>query len=278
MPAGVSGDFPAKLNSCLVLAVDFAQSDSAIMLRMDSHDKISTPLKTLLIIPAYNEEDCIVDVAKKIESCGYDYVIVNDGSIDSTLERCNENNLNVLDLPRNLGIGGAVQAGLKYALRKGYDVGIQVDGDGQHDISYVPNLLKEIENGADLVIGSRFLEKTEGFQSTFMRRVGIKWLSGLLGKLYRVEITDPTSGFRASGKRALELFSYTYPMDYPEPESIADALNHKLLVKEVSVEMKERAGGESSIKALSGAYYMIKVSLAILICRLENTSLRKKVG
>lgn len=247
------------------------------MVAMTSIAKTNTPLKAILVIPAYNEEDCIVDVAKMIESAGYDYIIVNDGSIDSTLEKCKENNLNVLDLPRNLGIGGAVQAGHKYALRNGYDVDIQVDGDGQHDISYIPKLLEEIQNGADLVIGSRFLQKTEGFQSSFMRRVGIKWLSGLLTKLYKVRVTDPTSGFRASGKRALELFSYTYPIDYPEPESIADALNHKLLVKEVSVEMKERAGGKSSIKALSGGYYMIKVSLAILICKLENTSLRKKV-
>ena len=108
-------------------------------------------LKTLLIIPAYNEEDCILNVARKIKSSGYDYIIVNDGSTDSTLRICKENNLNVLDLPRNLGIGGAVQAGHKYALRNGYDVDIQVDGDGQHDISYIPLLIKQIEEGADLI-------------------------------------------------------------------------------------------------------------------------------
>ena len=245
---------------------------------MDSMNENKNGLRVLLVIPAYNEEDCIVDVAKKISDAGYDYIIVNDGSIDSTLDKCKENNLNVLDLPRNLGIGGAVQAGHKYALKHGYDVDIQVDGDGQHDISFVPKLIKEIQAGADLVIGSRFLEATAGFQSTFMRRIGIRWLSGLINRLYGTRVTDPTSGFRASGRKALELFSYTYPIDYPEPESIADALNHKLTVREVSVEMRERAGGQSSIKALSGAYYMIKVSLAILICSLENTSRRKRIG
>ena len=233
-------------------------------------------LKTLLIIPAYNEEDCILDVARKIESFGYDYIIVNDGSTDSTLKICKENNLNVLDLPRNLGIGGAVQAGHKYALRNGYDVDIQVDGDGQHDISYIPLLIKQIEEGADLVIGSRFLVQTAGFQSTIMRRVGIKWLSFMLKFLYKQTITDPTSGFRASGKRTLELFARTYPIDYPEPESIAESLNHKLKVSEVSVEMKERAGGTSSINVFSSVYYMIKVSLAIAMCRIEKHSRKQE--
>ena len=226
--------------------------------------------KVLLVIPAYNEEDCFLQVARDIESAGYDYVIVNDGSVDSTLQICLDNNLNVLNLPRNLGIGGAVQAGHKYALRNGYDIDIQVDGDGQHDISYVPKLLHQITEGADLAIGSRFLTVTEGFQSTLMRRIGIKWFTFLIKALYGKQVTDPTSGFRASGKRAIELFSRTYPIDYPEPESIAEALNRGLNVEEVSVSMKERAGGSSSIKALSSIYYMIKVSLAIIICSMEK--------
>lgn len=231
---------------------------------------IQNQLKALIIIPAYNEEECILQVAQNIKEAGYDYIIINDGSADSTLRICRENGLDVLDLPRNLGIGGAVQAGHKYALRNGYDVDIQVDGDGQHDISYIQGLLRQIAEGADLVIGSRFLIATEGFQSTFLRRVGIKWLSFLIKVLYRERITDPTSGFRASGKRAMELFSRTYPIDYPEPESIAEALNQGLNVKEVSVNMKERAGGSSSIKALSSIYYMVKVSLAIIICSIEK--------
>lgn len=237
----------------------------------DIRDEASS-LKVLLVIPAYNEEDCILGVAKTIEAAGYDYIIVNDGSTDSTLKICLDNNLNVLDLPRNLGIGGAVQAGHKYALRNGYDVDIQVDGDGQHDISYIPRLLEQIEKGSDLVIGSRFLVHTDGFQSTAMRRVGIKWLSFVLSLLYKHRISDPTSGFRASGKRALELFSHTYPIDYPEPEAIAEAFNHGLVVSEASVEMKERAGGTSSIKVFGSVYYMIKVTLAIAMCRIEKHS------
>ena len=236
-------------------------------------------MRVLIVIPAYNEEASIVKVANNIKNAGYDYVIINDGSTDSTLEECSANNLNVLDLPRNLGIGGAVQAGHKYALRNGYDVDIQVDGDGQHDISFVPELLEEIQSGADLVIGSRFLTSSRsGFRSTLMRRMGIKWLSGLLHLLYKRHITDPTSGFRACGKKALELFSRTYPIDYPEPESIAEALNNKLTVKEVAVSMKERDGGTSSIKAFSSIYYMIKVSLAIVICSIEKTPFKIKKG
>lgn len=227
-------------------------------------------LKVLLILPAYNEEDSIVKLVNNIKQMGYEYIIINDGSTDSTLTKCRENGFNVLDLPRNLGIGGAVQAGHKYALYNNYDIDIQVDGDGQHDISYIPKLVQEIKNGADLVVGSRFLTKNSGFQSTIMRRIGIKWLSFLINILYKTKITDPTSGFRASSKKALDLFSKTYPIDYPEPESIAEALNRKLIVREVSVSMKERTGGTSSIKLFSSIYYMIKVSLAILICFLER--------
>lgn len=227
-------------------------------------------LKVLLIIPAFNEEDCIASVVHEISLSGYDYIVVNDGSTDKTLQICLDNDFPVLDLPRNLGIGGAVQAGHKYALRNGYDVDIQVDGDGQHDILCIPALLEQIEEGADLVIGSRFIQPSEGFQSTAIRRLGIKWLSGLIALLYKKNISDPTSGFRASGKKALELFCRTYPIDYPEPESIAEALNHKLDVRETSVSMRARAGGSSSIKALSSIYYMIKVSLAIIMCALER--------
>ena len=227
-------------------------------------------MKILLVIPAYNEEKSIVSVADDAKKYGYDYVVVNDGSTDKTLEICKEHSLNVLDLPRNLGIGGAVQAGHKYAYRNGYDIDIQIDGDGQHDISSIPALIREIENGADLAIGSRFLEKTDGFQSTAMRRFGIKWLSGLIYLLYRKKITDPTSGLRASGRKAQRLFCMSYPVDYPEPESIAEALNSGLTIVEAPVNMRERSEGKSSIGAVSSVYYMIKVSLAILISRFKK--------
>ena len=137
-------------------------------------------LRVLVIIPAYNEQANIVQTVSSVVEAGYDYVVVNDGSTDKTLSICRQYYFNVLDLPQNLGIGGAVQAGHKYALRHGYDVDVQVDGDGQHDPSYIGSLIEPIIDGADLAIGSRFAVPTEGFQSTFLRRVGIRWLSGWL--------------------------------------------------------------------------------------------------
>ena len=211
----------------------------------------------------------------EIKHHGYEYIVINDGSTDDTYEICLRNDINVINLPRNLGIGGAVQVGHKYAFRNGYEVDVQIDGDGQHDVSCIPLLLEEVEKGADLAIGSRFLEDSQGFKSTAFRRIGIKWLSGLIRLLYKVRITDPTSGFRASGKRALELFCQTYPSDYPEPESIAEALNHRLTVVEVPVQMNERAGGKSSIGILDSVYYMIKVTIAILIEALSKRTIKR---
>lgn len=221
--------------------------------------------RVLVIVPAYNEQDCIVETVRRIKEIGYDYVVVNDGSKDNTLKLCRENGINVLDLPQNLGIGGAVQAGHKYAQHYGYDIDVQVDGDGQHDPGYIPQLVKMIEDGADLAIGSRFVQETDGFQSTWLRRVGITWLSGLLKLFTGKIVTDPTSGFRASGRRAIELFCENYPMDYPEPESIALALENGLSLSETPVNMLERQGGSSSIGGFSSVYYMIKVTLAIIL-------------
>ena len=233
------------------------------MLKTNEGQALAT--KVLVVIPAYNEAQNIVSTVKTVTDQGYDYVVVNDGSTDNTLQVCRENGLNVLDLPQNLGIGGAVQAGHKYAQRFGYDVDIQVDGDGQHDPSYIPLLVEQIEAGADLVIGSRFLVQTDGFQSTFMRRVGITWLSFVINAVSGRKITDPTSGFRASGRRAIDLFCKYYPIDYPEPDSIVSAIKNGLDVREVSVLMRERQGGTSSIGGFKSIYYMIKVTLAILI-------------
>ena len=226
---------------------------------------MDSQLKILVIIPAYNEAENIVNTVRTVTDCGYDYVVINDGSRDNTLQVCHENNINVVDLPQNLGIGGAVQTGHKYAQRYGYDIDIQVDGDGQHDPTYIPALVDKIASGSDLVIGSRFLEKTDGFQSTFMRRVGKTWLSGCIKLFTGARITDPTSGFRASGKRAIDMFCESYPIDYPEPESVAAALRSDLTVSEVPVLMRERQGGVSSIGVLASIYYMIKVTLAIWI-------------
>lgn len=226
---------------------------------------VSSKPRVLIIIPAYNEAENIVDTVQGVVDAGYDYVVVNDGSKDNTLSVCRANDINVIDLPQNLGIGGAVQTGHLYARDMDYDVDIQLDGDGQHDPAYLGKLVAEIQNGADLVIGSRFLEQTEGFQSTFMRRVGITWLSFWIKLLTGKRITDPTSGFRACGRRAVSLFAQSYPIDYPEPDSIAHALRLGMDVREVSVEMRERQGGVSSIGGFKSVYYMIKVTLAISV-------------
>lgn len=220
--------------------------------------------KVLVIIPAYNEQESILSTVQSVQSFGYDYVVVNDGSRDDTLNVCRENGLNVLDLAQNLGIGGAVQAGHKYAQRYGYDIDVQVDGDGQHDPAFIELLVREVDAGADMAIGSRFLVETAGFKSTLLRRIGINWFRVLLHLVTGKTVTDATSGFRACGKRAIDLFCKNYPEDYPEPESIALALHRGLSVKEVPVSMRERQGGASSISGLSSLYYMIKVSLAIL--------------
>ncbi len=228
------------------------------------------PYKVLLIVPAYNEEKNILTVARGIEDAGYDYVIVNDGSTDGTLDICREHRLNHLNLSKNLGIGGAVQAGHRYALEHGYDVDIQFDGDGQHDVSYVPRLLEAISEGSDLVIGSRFVERTEGFQSTWLRRVGIQWLSFWIRLCTGLTVLDVTSGFRACSRRAIELFCSYYPADYPEPESIVYAGNRGFSIREVPVLMHERQGGTSSIGGFKSAYYMISVTLAIITTRLSR--------
>lgn len=222
-------------------------------------------MRILVVIPAYNEEESILRVVESVRVAGYDYVVINDGSTDATAEVCAQNGINVVNLPQNLGIGGAVQTGHIYAFEHGYDVDVQMDGDGQHDVSYIPRLIAAIEDGSDLVIGSRFLERGDGFQSTRMRRAGIAWIKGCIRRHTGLTITDATSGFRASGARALKLFSRWYPSDYPEPESIVYAHGKGLRVAEVPVVMHERQGGQSSISPLKSIYYMIKVTCAIAI-------------
>lgn len=229
--------------------------------------------RVLLIIPAYNEEDSILQTVQEVEKAGYDYVVVNDGSTDSTLSLCRANGVRIIDLPINLGIGGAVQTGHKYAQANDYDIDIQFDGDGQHDIAYVDALVKAIQEGNDLAIGSRFLDSSSSeFKSTFMRRAGIVWLSKLIKLVCGIKVNDPTSGFRASGRRAIDLFCKSYPIDYPEPESIVEANKSGLQIAETAVSMNERQGGTSSINMLAAAYYMIKVTLSILITGLRKRS------
>lgn len=234
--------------------------------------------KVLVIVPAYNEAENIKRVIENmlVQAPQYDYLVINDGSTDGTLQICNQSGFQYLDLPINLGIGGAVQAGYIYASKNHYDVAVQMDGDGQHDITYLDKLLEPImKKEADVVIGSRFLEK-EGFQSTAGRRMGINILSALIRITTGKRIHDVTSGYRAVNRRFIEIYSKDYPMDYPEPEAIVAAIMHGGKVQEVPVQMRAREGGTSSITLKKSIYYMIKVTLAILICRLSYGVRRSK--
>lgn len=227
-------------------------------------------MKKLVIIPAYNEEASIVNTVQDIldHAPGFDYVVINDCSKDRTLQRCRENGLNVIDLPVNLGIGGGIQTGYRYAVEHGYDVAVQFDGDGQHDASYLQAMANRLErDDLDMVIGSRFIEN-EGFQSTGLRRFGINFFKFLIKLLYGGTITDATSGMRMCSRRVMEEFSMDYPQDYPEPETVARLLREKYKVREIPVVMRERSAGTSSINPAKSVYYMIKVSLAILVERL----------
>ncbi len=224
-------------------------------------------MRVLVIIPAYNEEENIVRfVHELISTCpDVDYIVINDCSRDRTKEILIENGLNFIDLPVNLGIGGGVQTGYQYAVLNDYDIAVQMDGDGQHDPKYLYSLLEKVESGeADMCIGSRFIAK-EGFQTSALRRFGIRFLKGLIYLCCGVTVQDTTSGFRATGKELTKFYSQNYAQDYPEPEAIISAVNHGFKVMEVPVEMRERMGGVSSINPLKSVYYMIKVSLAILL-------------
>lgn len=227
-------------------------------------------MKKLVIIPAYNESGSIEKTIKDIQENApeFDYIIVNDCSTDGMKQLLKEKCFQFLDLPVNLGIGGAVQTGYRYAAYQGYDVAVQFDGDGQHSAKYLEDMAEVIQvEGADMVIGSRFIEN-EGFQSSRLRRIGIRYFTALIWMLTGKTITDPTSGMRMVGKELIEQFAKDYPKDYPEPESVVTVLTEKYKVKEIPVQMNEREEGASSISMWKSVYYMIKVSIAILIARL----------
>ena len=229
-------------------------------------------MKKLIIIPAYNESANIEKTVASIkkDAKGFDYVIINDCSIDNTRKICEDNGFNIVNLPINLGIGGAVQTGYRYAYEHGYDVAVQVDGDGQHDPEFLDTMATYLVNhNLDMVIGSRFIEK-KGFQSSYTRRMGIKFFTGLIKLMTGKTITDPTSGLRMFGRNAMGLFAYDYPRDYPEPESVVAILRRNMKVEEIPVVMKAREGGVSSISLKKSVYYMIKVPLAILIERIRK--------
>ena len=224
-------------------------------------------MKKLVIIPAYNESASIKETVEQIrkKAQGFDYVIINDCSTDNTREICESMHYNIVNLPVNLGIGGAVQTGYKYGIRHGYDLAVQVDGDGQHDPEYLLEMAEYMQKSrVDMVIGSRFIKK-EGFQSSGARRIGIKYFTFLIRLLTGKTVTDPTSGLRMVNRDIMNFFAHDYPKDYPEPESVVAVLRSGKRVEEIPVIMIERNGGVSSISLKKSIYYMIKVSLAILI-------------
>lgn len=226
-------------------------------------------MKKLVIIPAYNESASILNTVRDIleHAKGFDYIIINDRSTDNTLEICRENGLNYVNLPLNLGIGGAVQTGYLYAYENGYDIAVQFDGDGQHDAKYLNEMAEYlVKQQKDMVIGSRFITH-EGFQSSSARLLGIKWFTFLIRLLTGKIITDPTSGYRMCNRRVITYFKDSYPKDYPEPETVVALLRRNVSIAEIPVIMRAREEGVSSISLKKSIYYMLKVTIAILIER-----------
>jgi len=224
-------------------------------------------LKRIAIVPALNEEQTVGRVVDEIRAFdpGFDVVVVDDGSVDRTAGVAADRGAHVLRLPFNLGIGGAMQTGYRFAFERGYDVAVQVDGDGQHDPTQLPTILAPVLSGeADLCVGSRFTGSGQ-FRSSFVRRIGIKIFARIVSLVVRQKLTDTTSGFRAVNRRGIALFAADYPHDYPEVEATVMSVKHKLRLIEVPVEMRERGGGSSSITAVRSVYYMAKVLLAIFV-------------
>jgi len=227
----------------------------------------SMQTKWLAIVPAFNEQEAVSGVIKEIKSLPdpIDVVVIDDGSTDRTSDAARKSGAEVVKLPFNLGIGGAVQTGFKYAKKFNYDIAVQVDGDGQHIASEIQKLLDALErSGADVAIGSRFL-KDRGFKSSTARQIGIGMFKFINSLAIGQKITDNTSGFRAYNRKAVEFLAENYPSDYPEPESVIILKKNGFRLIEVPVDMRERKHGKSSISSFKAAYYMIKVFLAIFV-------------
>jgi glycosyltransferase involved in cell wall biosynthesis len=223
----------------------------------------------LAIVPAHNEEAVISETVREIsrKAPDFDVLVVDDGSTDLTAPRAGAAGAYVLRLPFNLGIGGAVQAGYIYAEEQGYEVAVQVDGDGQHDPRYIPELLTRLRAtpAVDMVTGSRFLGPSDGYRSSMPRRAGIGIFSPLVSLITGQRVTDPTSGFRMTNRKAIRLFARDYPHDYPEVEAILLMHAHQLSSCEVPVRMRPRRAGQSAISSTEPVYYMVKVLLAVFI-------------
>jgi glycosyltransferase involved in cell wall biosynthesis len=232
-----------------------------------THDDRIVAVRRMAIVPALNEAQTIASVVAEIRAVdpGLEILVIDDGSTDDTLAEARRAGALVARLPYNVGIGGAVQTGYQYARDHGFQVAVQVDGDGQHDPADLAQLLEPISaDRADMVVGSRFLEAGE-YRPSFARKLGIRLLARVVSLLVRQRMTDPTSGFRAVNRRGIVLFAAEYPHDYPEAEANVVAYRRRLRVVEVPVAMRERAAGRSSINAPSSLYYMVKVTLALFI-------------
>ena len=226
-------------------------------------------MRRIAIVPALNEETAIAQVINEIRAydAELEIVVIDDGSPDRTAQVARAAGAHVLRLPFNLGIGGAVQTGFRYAYENGFELAVRVDGDGQHDPAQLSAVVDPVIRGdADIVGGSRYLGRGgEGYRSTAPRRIGIRILAGVVSLLTRQRITDPTSGFQALNRKAITLFAVDYPHDYPEVEALVLLQRHRLRLNEVPIAMRPRAGGRSSIRTLHSAYYMVKVLIALFV-------------
>ena len=241
-------------------------SELAVTSRPRADERL-TALRRVAIVPARNEEGSIEGVIEELRAFDpeLDVVVVDDGSADRTAELAAAAGAAVVSLPFNLGIGGAVQTGFRYALEHGFDIAVRLDGDGQHDPEELPVLLDPLLTGeADIVVGSRFAGEA-GYRVPVFRRIGTRLFARLVSLLVRQRVTDTTSGFQAVNRRGILLFASDYPHDYPEVEATVMVVKHRLRLTEVPVAMRERTSGRSSITALRSVYYMLKVTLALIV-------------
>jgi glycosyltransferase involved in cell wall biosynthesis len=229
--------------------------------------------RTVAVVPAFNEAGAIGRVVEEIRAFDpeIDVVVVDDASTDETAAVAEERGAIVLRLPFNVGIGGAVQTGFRFALAEGYDAAVRLDGDGQHDAAELQKLLAPLERGeADFVVGSRFVDRGGSYRPPFARRMGIRIFARLVSLLCRQRVTDTTSGFLALDRVGIELFAAEYPHDYPEVEATLVALRSGLRLAQVQVDMRERETGASSITFVRSLYYIVKVTLALLVASLRR--------